>query len=240
MSRGSTARFGASYYSASGRPRAVAPSARGGLGPRSGTRRQAQRTGGYVNPASMGELKFTDTSQTSTVGTIASGNFTTPGPTFLLNGLVPDSTATGRIGRKVVLKSLLFRYTFNMAVTSTLGGPCRIIIFYDKQSNATAPAVTDVLLADQHLSPNNLSNRDRFVTLADHFTESVGSATGVFAVSGTIFKKNLNLETMFNGGAAGTIGDITSGSVYVMFAQAGSIGVAAPQCTWRCRIRYAD
>jgi len=126
-----------------------------------------------------------------------------------------------------------------MAATSTAGGAVRIIIFYDKQANATAPGVTDVLLADAFQSPNNLSNRDRFVVLADEVTESIGASTGVFATCGTIFKR-LNNEVMFNAGAAGTVGDITSGSVYIMFAQNGTIGTAAPQITFRSRIRYTD
>ena len=126
-----------------------------------------------------------------------------------------------------------------MAATSTLGSPVRIIVFYDKQANAQAPAVTDVLLADAFPSPNNLSNRDRFVVLADIVTEPIGVATGVYVANFEIYKK-LNLETMFNAGTAGTIGDITSGSVYIMAAQAGAIATAAPTFTFRSRIRYTD
>jgi len=240
MSRGSTARFGSSYYSASGRPRARAPAPRGGLGPRSGTTRQAKRTGGWSNPVSGSELKFKDTTLTNTALGLASASFTTPGPTFLLNGLVPDSTATGRIGRKVVLKSLLIRWSVSMAATSTLGAPVRVIVFYDKQANAAAPAVTDVLVTDSFFAPNNLSNRDRFVTISDQYSEPIGTSTGVYVSAGNIYKKNLNLETMYNAGTAGTIGDITSGSLYIMIAQEGRIAVAAPLFSMYARIRYQD
>lgn len=240
MSRGSTARFGSSYYSVSGRPRAQAPSARGGLGPRSGTTRQAKRTGGWANPVSGGELKFKDTALTNTALGLAAATFTTPGPTFLLNGLVPDSTATGRIGRKIVLKSLLVRWSVSMAATSTLGAPIRVIVFYDKQANASAPAVTDVLVTDSFFAPNNLSNRDRFVTLSDQYSEPIGTSNGVYVCAGNIYKKNLNLETMYNAGTAGTIGDITSGSLYIMIAQEGRIATAAPLFSMYARIRYQD
>lgn len=208
----------------------------GGLGP---IARQSIRTGGWANPVSGAELKFTDVSVSGQALGLGTNTFTTPGPTFLLNGLVPDSTATGRIGRKIVMKSLYVRWTVNMAATSTLGAPCRIIVVYDKQANAQAPATADVLVADSFLSPNNLSNRDRFVILADEVTEPIGVATGVYTASGVIFKK-LNLETMYNAGNAGTIGDITSGSVYILAAQAGAIGTAAPIWSFRSRIRYTD
>lgn len=199
---------------------------------------QSVRVGGYA--ASSGpEKKFVDVSVSAQALGLGTNSFTTPGPTFLLNGLVPDSTASGRIGRKVVLKSLYVRYSVNMAATSTLGAPIRIIVFYDKQANGSAPAVTDVLLADSFFSANNLSNRDRFVVLADEVTEPIGVATGVYTASGVIYKK-LNLETMFNTGTAGTIADITTGSVYIMAAQAGAIGTAAPLWSFRSRIRYTD
>lgn len=233
--RGSTASFGSSYYRRAGMPR---PPPRVGALPRSSTARQSIRTGGWHNPSSGSERKFTDVAGTATALGLAAATFTTPGPTFLLNGLVPDSTATGRIGRQVVLKSVYLRYRYTMAATSTNGSPMRLIIVYDKQANAQAPAVTDVLLSDSFTSPNNLSNRDRFVILADHVAEPI-SAQNNFCVAGEIYKK-INLEVNFNPGTAGTIGDITSGSVYLLMAQAGGIGTAAPTVDWRCRIRYTD
>jgi len=235
LSRGSTARFGSSYYSASGRPRNAPRS--GGLGPRGGTSRQARRTGGWVSPTSTGELKFTDVSGALLPG--VSDAFTTPGPSFLLNGLVPDSTATGRIGRKIVMKSILIRYTAYLRPTSVGGGPVRILVVYDKQANTNAPAVTDILLADSYTSPNNLSNRDRFITLFDEITAPL-SVAGDFAVSGTLYKKNLNLEVMFNTGTAGTIGDITTGSIYILAANTGLVTTDGSRVGFRSRIRYSD
>ena len=52
--------------------------------------------------------------------------------------------------------------------------------------------------------------------------------------------KTLNLETMFNAGSAGTIADITSGSVYMFIAQSGGITTTAPTLSYRSRIRYTD
>jgi len=197
---------------------------------------QAMRTGGWAY-GSGPEVKFKDSNAATTLA-IGAATFTTPAAALLLNGLVPDSTATGRIGRKVNFKSLYMRWTGAIAAATTLGGCIRTIVFYDKQANAAAPAVTDLLLADDFHSPNNLSNRDRFVVLVDHVSTPI-SAINEFVTCNQIYKK-INLETMFNAGTAGTIADITSGSIYVMFAQSGNMGVAAATVTWRARLRYTD
>lgn len=198
------------------------------------TNQQALRTGGWANPSSGGELKFKDT----TVAAALAAGFATFSAANLLNGLANGSDASTRIGRKVNIKSVLIRHSFVMAPTSTGGSPIRILVVYDKQANAAAPAITDILLADDFNSPNNLSNRDRFVTIFDQITDLVSTGAN-FSVSDVLFKR-VNFETMFNAGSAGTIGDITSGSIYLFIAQNGGITTATPSYTMRCRVRYTD
>lgn len=202
----------------------------------SGTTQQAIRTGGWASPSTMfaPEKKFID-STASTALTFASATWSAGS---LLNGMAPGSTASQRIGRKIIGKSLYMRYQFFIGSTTTGGNPARILIVYDKQANAAAPAITDILLTDSALSANNLSNRDRFITLCDHITDPV-SQNNNFCVADSIYKK-INLETMFNAGSAGTIGDITSGSIYVFFAQFGTTGVANSTVAWTARYRYTD
>jgi len=206
-------------------------SAQSSLGP---VAQQAIRVGGWANPSRMGELKFVDTSFSSDppAGSVA---FTAA---TLLNGLVPGSTASQRIGRKVTIKSMLIRYQNKLAPTSVGGSPVRILIVYDKQANTNTAGITDILLTDSANSPNNLSNRDRFVTLCDHISAPV-SVENDFQVADIIYKP-LNLETMFNEGNAGTIGDITTGSILMFVAQFGGITVASPDFSASCRIRYSD
>lgn len=207
--------------------------ARTSMGPSSGTQ-QAMRIGGWANPSRGGELKFKD------------NNFTTDPPVgvntwsagTLLNGMATGSDASTRIGRKITIKSLLARWSFQLATTSVGGSPVRILIVYDKQANATAPAITDILLVDHFNSPNNLSNRDRFVTISDFVSEGI-STGDKFSESGVIYKK-LNLETMFNAGSAGTIGDITSGSIYMFVCQDSGITTAVADFQSYVRIRYTD
>jgi len=195
---------------------------------------QALRVGGWASPSRMGELKFKDTNYA--VGPAV--GVTTFGGVLLLNGLVPGSTATTRIGRKIIIKSLLMRYRGKVDPTTIGGSPTRMLIVYDKQANATPPTILDVLERDDFTSPNNLSNRDRFVTLCDHMAAPV-SQNGNQSIADVVYKP-LNLETMFNDGVAGTIGDITTGSIYFFYAQTAGITVTPSQFEWDFRIRYSD
>jgi len=192
---------------------------------------------------SQAELKFKDNTTTITpsAGVSAFVAFTAAagaGASQLLNGLVPDSTATGRIGRRVLMKSLYIRVVTALQATSAGGAPIRMLVVYDKQANAAAPAVTDVLATNEFVSINNISNRDRFVTLVDQVIPTIGTGTE-FAKSHVVYKK-INLPVQFNAGTAGTIADVTSGSVYITFAQSGSITTAGPLITYYARVRYSD
>lgn len=197
--------------------------------------RQAQRVGGRGSSAT--ELKFIDTATTTSL-TVGSAAFTSPAAATLLNGCVSGSTATTRIGRKILMKSLLLRCVFTCGSTAVGCTPVRVLVVYDKQANGAYPAVTDVLLASEFNSPNNLSNRDRFVTLIDQFCDPI-SVNNTATVC-KVFYKKLDLETMFNTGVVGDVTDMTSGSIVVMFAQTGKQTVAAPVIDWRCRIRFDD
>lgn len=201
----------------------------------SNTQQIAMRTGGWANPVSGSELKFVDVTIASAPA-FGSAAFAAG---VLLNGLVPGSGANERIGRKVIMTSLLARFTSNLAATTTLGCCFRYLIVYDKQANATAPAITDILDTDNFLARMNLSNRDRFVVLVDKITPPV-SVQGNHAVASKIYRKNLNLEVCFNAGNAGTVADITSGSVYFFAAQSGQAATANLVVAGRTRIRYKD
>jgi len=189
------------------------------------------------------ELKFTDntTTITPTAGVSSFVAFTGAagaGASQLLNGLVPDSTATGRIGRRVIMKSLYIRVLATLATTSTQGAPIRMLVVYDKQSNGAAPAVTDVMTTNSFISVNNISNRDRFVTLCDQVLPNIGTG-GNFTENLVVYKK-INLPVQYNAGTAGTIADITSGSIYITFAQGGTILTVGPSITYYARVRYTD
>jgi len=227
---GTSARKAYSSYSAGAR--AAYYSKKTALQPAS-TAAQAIRTGGWANPSSGAEQKFVDVASTfsPTAGAVTFTNG------VLLNGIANGTDASTRIGRKAAIKSLLIRATASVG-TATKGGSFRLLVVYDKQTNAAAPAITDILLADAFNAPNNLSNRDRFVTIFDQIMGPV-DVGGPNNVADTFYKK-LNLEEMWNAGTDATVGSITSGSIYAFVAQSGGMATNAPALTMYSRVRYTD
>lgn len=150
----------------------------------------------------------------------------------LLNGLQLGSDYTNRIGRKVLWKKLHMHYT-----ATNVGGPqrLRLLCVYDKQPNGLTPLITDILLTDDYPSFNNLNNRDRFITIFDEITEN---ASVDQMISHNITRK-INLETVFNGGNAGTIADISTGAIWFMACQPfASLNVTDSFA--RFRLRFND
>lgn len=194
------------------------------------------RTGGRA-PFSRAELKNIDTANPIPGFIFGSGGFAASSP-ILLNGVATGSSATNRIGRRIVMKSLLIRYNVTLASTTTNSTPLRIVIVYDKQANTTAPSATDVFQTTAFSSPMNLANSRRFRVLYDKMHSCIGDQ-GPESVAGEKYIK-LNLPVEFNTGSAGTIGDITSGSVYCFSASDGTLGVASPSTQGYCRIRFTD
>ena len=173
----------------------------------------------------------------------------------LLNGCVPGSQNYNRIGRKIFMRSLQIRGAVNL--TDTTAGTnvvFRMVIVYDKQSNGSAPTWANIMTsqniagttASDCFAMVNLDNRDRFVILRDKmFIPGAidNTATQTYAMGpGTIVLNEyipLKLETIYNAGTAGTIGDITSGSLYCFWiANANNaLGVTANVAF---RVRFED
>jgi len=165
------------------------------------------------------------------------------GNVALFNGLVPGTSGTTRIGRKIRMVSISYRFQGGYATSSTSTGssPLRMLIIYDKQTNGATPAAGSVLTLDVIESPMSLGNSQRFIVIADEIIDSyTPSATGsqqAFYRKG--FKK-LNLVTEFNAGTAGTVSDINTGGVFALFYQDGNILVGNPPVTCYSRIMFED
>jgi len=201
------------------------------------TNQMAMRTGGWADPSKMtAERKFIDVANSIST----SNGAVTFGNPVLLNGIGTGTDASSRIGRKVTLSSIFIRWSAALGATSTGGGPVRIMVFYDKQANATAvtTAASFPLVSNSFHSTNELSYRDRFVTIFDHVTEPL-SVNANYAIAGTLYKK-LQLEMIFNTGPDANIGSISTGAIYIMAAQQGSIGTDGPDVPFYSRIRYTD
>lgn len=181
---------------------------------------------------SPGELKNADNTITFPAAGSAAGTAT------LVNGLANGTTAITRIGRRVTMKSVYIRGQVQLAATSTGATPIRLMVVYDRQPNGAAMTATDILLTDAIASPNNLSNSRRFQTIIDHVVPVIGTA-GPQGYYYELYKK-LDLATEYNNGSAGTVADISTGSLVAWVWTTNQIGVASLLSNVICRVRYAD
>lgn len=157
----------------------------------------------------------------------------------LLTPIAQGTTATSRLGRKIRLTKLNFRWFANLGTTTTGGSPIRMKCVYDKQTNGAAPAVTDVMTADLFESPNNLDNSDRFITLFDEITEPI-SVQNNYCVGGQI-NRVLDLEQMWlSNTATGVITSMLTGSIYLFVWHTGTLLTANANFSYICRTRFVD
>lgn len=162
-----------------------------------------------------------------------------------------------RIGRKITLKSLFIRGRLVLETAIALTGTLsiaqqgRLIICYDLQPNGAAPAITDILITADPASHLNLNNRDRFRILCDKeyvFDPSFyqNTATQAYSFMGrTIYNvkifKRLNLDMIFNAVNGGTVADISSGALYMVWIGSAAAGTNSDtNAIVSTRVRYAD
>lgn len=146
---------------------------------------------------------------------------------------VPGAAMNQRIGRKLTIKSVQFKGIIQLELSSSPSGSVtaeanhlRMILLYDKQPNGAAPALADVLTGGQTVNDLfNIDNRDRFSIIKDkvwsfdpmifdntNFSHAWNRTTAYCKMY-----KKLNLETVFNAGTAGTVADINSGNLVVLW-----------------------
>lgn len=159
---------------------------------------------------------------------------------FLLNGCDDGATATTRVGRRITMTSIYIKWVGSFAATTAGSSPLRLVVVYDKQTNASAPTATDVFQVDQISSQLNLSNSRRFRVLIDEVVQELGTQgpQSWFRTIYRDFPKGLNVE--FNTASTANVDSITSGSVYAFIWQNGNIITAAPTQALYSRIRFTD
>jgi len=177
------------------------------------------------------------------VNSLALSNTQTWSASFIINeGIGLGTNFDQRIGRKVTMTKLQFRYQFEPNVSGNGTTRYRILIVYDKQANSSQPVITDVLTLNfgnpGALAFNNLANSHRFITVADVLTEdSLSFYTNPIG----IISRNINLDIIYNGDATtGNYDNINTGSMWVFFCQS-LVGLVSPTTvSYNSRIRYLD
>lgn len=155
----------------------------------------------------------------------------------LLNGCAQGAAQNQRIGRKMLMKSVQYRFHLGSAagVAPAQSLAVRILIVYDRQANGAIALNTDVLSGGALFpSQQNLANTDRFLVISDviHGLDTDKQQP----VVGKVFKK-IQLDTQF-GGAAGAIADINSGALIAFICTPGA--AVAPVINCNFRVRFQD
>lgn len=179
---------------------------------------------------SRGELKAKDTS--------ASMDMDTTGTRTLLNGIARGDDIADRTGRQINMRSIELR-CFVTGNAAAVDQHVRLLVVYDRQTNAAQAAATDVLVTNEPRSLKTLENRERFVILVDKQLYLNAAAEPGTA---RVFKmyRRMNLPTTFNSGDAGTVADITTGSLFAMSVGNQAPGNTAATCYVNARLRYQD
>lgn len=189
----------------------------------------------------LGEWKYHDNVDSHDINS-------TPG-LFLMNGLAPGNSATTRVGQSVSIRTLEIRAQGWVTATTGVVNMCRALLVLDKQTNGAAPtAITDILQANNVLSPRNLGNRRRFKILWDKLFMLGGvlngAGTGSSVPEQKVFKSYIKFRRPiieeFNTGNAGDVTDITSNSIYLLLVGNIAAGATDANLTYYIRMRYTD
>lgn len=193
------------------------------------------------------ELKAFDLAETTSSLAVA-GAFVT------LNAMPQGPDFFQRIGRKTYMKSLHIKgVVYNVATSVTDYG--RMIVVYDSQPNAALPNLATVLqdanaaAASSAFSEINLNERERFRFLRDKrfYLPSCTNAANVLTNNAQqdqiVQSLNINefidlkgMETVYNAVNGGTIADITSGSLFVLWVS----NLAGYDSIFTTRLRFYD
>lgn len=201
------------------------------------------------------EVKLVDVTQTSSIFDTTATRVT------CLNATSQGAAETNRIGRKIVLKSVMIRGYINQyqAGAAPINDFLRAILVYDRQPNGAAPVFSDIIqdvdqagtTSSTSMSSLNISNSDRFKVLRDWFwkVDVPGGATLVQAAQVSTDCKEFSLkayvplnglETHYNGTNGGTIADITSGSLLLVTQGGASAANSQYRLTFVTRVRFTD
>ncbi len=216
---------------------------------RGGYRRRGQRQNDMIRAQLRAiprqELKFHDVDTDDAV--IAAGSQVT---VTTLNAIAQGTTESTRIGRRVVIKKISFRYDVSLPATASAAETfdvIRLMIVHDKQCNGMAADDLDILENADHQSFNNLANKKRFVVLMDRTHDvqvMAGSGRGSTdtlsygaAVKSYSFYKNVNITIEYDDSVS--TGSITSQtSSNLLFLTSGRAGFAG--VIGHMRLRFHD
>jgi len=165
------------------------------------------------------------------------------GSSFLLNGIGVGAQVYNRLGRQILMKSLLLNVAITQQNGAVNGQTCRYMIVYDRQAN-TGAQVNSQILDNSTGVPwtqkvKNLDNAQRFLILRDKtfIVKPNLEGEGQYQINDYI---KLNLPVQFNAGNTGAIGDIQTGSLYLWFFCQAPLGLINLKFVGASRLHFHD
>jgi len=182
------------------------------------------------------ETGFVDTA-------VANYAYDTTGSITLINTVAQGTTVNQRVGKKIVMKSLLMR-GFHLNGSTASYNDCVYLVVYDKRPTGSLPAITDILNTINSSSMNNDANSGRFVILKRGSIVLQGlpsTTTGInFAENADMYLDLRNLPVSYKLGTTGAIGDQEMGSLLFVTCGNTGAGTSAAQITVGFRLRFLD
>lgn len=179
-----------------------------------------------------GELKSIDVDLSST-------DVSTTEQVVCLNPCTQGSDIGNRVGREILMRSVQIRGVFN-TMAASVGDVAFWALVYDRQTNAAAPAWTDVYTTDDWY-PNlrNLNNRKRFKILGSGYISlpKVGADNPYVPFE---FYRKLKHPVEFNATNGGTVADITTGGLFWLVRATVVAAGDDSQFRGSSRVRFAD
>lgn len=180
-------------------------------------------------------------------------SFSPAGNIVLLNGLLQGTDVRQHVGRRSCIKGFYLRGLIQQqGAGAGEAQMLRILLVYDRQPNAAAATVGDILQDTDtpgytNMSFMNINNTKRFLVLGSHkwvqCREAVGSnqelanniveTTPRFVDMAVPYKKLRGLVTEYTGGSTATISDITTGAIWLVV-----IGANANEYQFQFKARY--
>jgi len=166
---------------------------------------------------------------------------------ILLNGLSMGTGMADRTGRILYMKSMEIRGFWTGGSAQAAGrGICRMILIYDRQTNAAEPALDDVIYPAEVEGLRNLANRARFKIIKDETWQVCRSTQTDEIFDQAPFHWYVQLpkncqKTVYNAGDAGTVADIETGALYLYLITDTPAGTdTEAMIDYNIRVRFYD
>lgn len=134
---------------------------------------------------------------------------------------VVGTGSTNRYGDKTIMLAISWSFFVN---PNNAAGAFRVILFYDRQTNGSAPVAPDPLTANGAHTFKNPDLRHRYLILRDWVINNDTADSGHANPTRDFIQKGrltCRLPTMFTA-SAGAITDIATGSLYVYYYNGGT------------------